>query len=788
MAHRPPVKKRRIVGLQTSSSEPPPHFERDELPDGDSDWKSEEEAADEYSGTESDEKHDIDNDDAVTGSGEAAAKNAADGLFVSDHGMGKDGQTQKDILAKDGHAVQGKETAGVTTADSQGALLGRAEGEGNGVGCKFPTTLQKPPLFEHDELHTASEEEDQAGAYGPDDDGAEDEGEEDYDDNADDDEDDEDDDDDDDEEGEDDDDEPDAGSGRGAAVASTVALGALGAEDAGRSGLRRDNPRGRIDAIEDGGEEYQTFLRAILADDAPPTTDFPYAYSSLLDDDVDDDFDYMTAAAQQKEDPLEFRNDKNVRVSRKEIVSLVAGVPARRLRRQRASANAVSAHTSHASRMLPPLQQNYGWVGFTSPGIVPGAAAPQMPPLVVPTALQQFGGGIQPSGSPAAAPPAGFAAPGILGIAPTGIGVGVEVPSQDVAGNVFVNGLQPHGTPLSGLVPTVSHITNLVPGFSPHFAHPVFPPVAGELSLAPRPRPQLSEGEFWGEHANLLQRQLNSHVLLLSSVHAKASNAAEKESTAQMLCDLLRFRDTSRSYKGLFEPMRHNFEDPLYSGVGQRPVPDTYFATPALDAVDAFLRDAAAPAGDVTALLARFQPFAEQDVSAALFRSVSCFTSQDVAMASGEIPWTVEDDALLARTIAKHTMDFGEYSLNLLPHRSVDACEKRMRYLASRRCRDNPVKTQVLAMTSNVPPLSEMEIGIIRETLARIDPSRSPDDLDTDPPGKEVWQRVQRDTMPHRDWRQLEKIWTWRLARRRFKRNAKRKQKDLRSRGETGGK
>lgn len=439
----------------------------------------------------------------------------------------------------------------------------------------------------------------------------------------------------------------------------------------------------------DGGAAYQQFLRAILADDdAPTTANFPAA--SLLDDEEGDiDFDYLTAAAEIVEDPLEFRNDRTVHVTRREIVSLVAGNPERRRRRPRAP--------SH----FP----------FSGPALLPGA---------IPFHPAPIAGAIEPG---SLFPSTGDFNRNVLSPTPGGTGSSV----------------------LEGQLPSVQPIAMLQP-----------------KSII------LTDAQFWAQNVCVLQQQLNSHVLLLASVRSKAREASVKESSERLLRELIAYRDTSRHFKSVFDPIRQRFENPLYPSCES----ETYFATPSLAVVEGFLAEASLGREDVNGFMASLQPFADQTIAAALIHG-----GKRLPCSEEEIPWTMEDDALLALLIGKYSMDFGNNARLLLPYRSVASCEQRMRFLASRRCRDNPVKAMVLEVTSNVRALSAMEIGIISEAIARFEPDHSPEDLDWGGPGTQVWQRIQQEFLPHRDWRQMEKLWSWRQSRRKYKRNERRKRK-----------
>ncbi len=138
-------------------------------------------------------------------------------------------------------------------------------------------------------------------------------------------------------------------------------------------------------------EDYANFLQAILADDTRSPTALPPAISSFLDED-DADFDYLTAVAQTKEDPLEYRNDKAVHVSRREIVDLVGGHPARRRRLRRSGITATGVREARRKVAAPCPPTASGPVapaGSTASYLVatplPPTAAPNHTPIAVPS-------------------------------------------------------------------------------------------------------------------------------------------------------------------------------------------------------------------------------------------------------------------------------------------------------------------------------------------------------------------------------------------------------------------
>lgn len=135
-------------------------------------------------------------------------------------------------------------------------------------------------------------------------------------------------------------------------------------------------------------------------------------------------------------------------------------------------------------------------------------------------------------------------------------------------------------------------------------------------------------------------------------------------------------------------------------------------------------------------------------------------TNRSQTGARGGAPeWSREDDVLLAMTVAKYGRDFNDLCKDLLPHRSVDDCQLRTRYLSSRRCGDNAVKRQVMILNS---PLTRDELAKVDEALKR---------PGADPTEAETWKRIQRELLPGREWSHLQKLWNWRVHRRQYKAN-----------------
>jgi hypothetical protein len=657
-----PVKKRRRYAQQPSpNARVEDHsFERDELPDdeSDDDWIADDTHSLDLEADEGDEElsseRDVDldahsddvNDVEDTGSAEIGNRTKSREWIRLEDGAvpGANSYPRKDdILAE--------YQRGLLTMDMQGVPC-RPARKSDAREIPLPATED----FELDEIDTSSDDN-----YDEDDVEA----------------------DDDDDDDDDQDDDVD-GVDRGDESGSDPENGADQTVEFGESGDGRGQaktPRSRPESVV-GGEAYAHFLAAILAEDSPPAASLPGPFSSLLDDDFDADFDYLTAAAQTTEDPLEYRDDKAVHVSRREIVQLVSGAPARRRRHRNIAPSATS-----------------------------GGVAVRSVPLLLPRPDQG--------------------------------------PNRPHELDIFQAGLPE---------PQHSSIFQLRPSYG---AFPGGHPWTGFESNA------MSNLTF-----ARIREQLNIHVLLLVHVHATSSDTNVKSDTASMLRQMLEMRDLSHTYKSMFEPHRRRHEDPLHDSVGEDPAPvETCFGIPALDMVSSFLADSNAGQMGAMSLLERFRPFSDETTHTALSARISepKFSSASEA----DLPWTVEDDFLLAMTVAKHTVDFGDESKDLLPHREVRDCERRMRYLSSRRCGDNPVKHQVHLLTLNQTPLSKEEIDIVKTALLQ----HGSDAEGNESRSRDIWKLIQRDFLPHRDWRQLERTWGWRESRRIYKKRSLQKKR-----------
>lgn len=517
-----------------------------------------------------------------------------------------------------------------------------------------------------------------------------------------------------------------------------------------RSNLSPADDSRQKEACTEGGEEYAKFLSAILMEDSPPTAGPQDASMSLLDDDFDADFDYLTAAAQVIEDPLEYRNDRTVHVSRKELVQLVSGLPPRR-RRHRKNSQGVAINNGsypHApvTGLLPPwATEGTGGLEYLAhrPSFVPARGPDDSVPQETHETTSEYLTHARPSAQipglhgetlqPATAPSAQQTAVAQMG----------QTREHSLAYGCFGKERVRNSTAL----------------------------------LAPRPVAQIPlQSVLSVENIAILQHQINLQVIMLAHVHLSAKDQSSKDLTSSLLRDLLQMRDTSREYKNKFESLRRSHELPLHSSIGAQPSIETYFAAPALELAPAFLQDAKSDEYEAERLLERFYPFAPASIHKALMaRSPPPKYSR---ASEAELPWTLEDDLLLAMTVAKHTVDFGDSSKDLLPHRETLDCERRMRYLSSRRCSDNLVKRQVHLMTINLQPLSKDEIELVKLGLKQYAGVGSNDDAfeNGQIDSREVWKLIQRDLLPHRDWRQLQKTWGWRESRRRYKQKARQKQ------------
>ncbi len=82
------------------------------------------------------------------------------------------------------------------------------------------------------------------------------------------------------------------------------------------------------DCGDGGGEEYKMFLRSILGEGEGDVQNgfgdvSEEALAALLDGEGDNDFDYLQAVATAPDDPYEYRDDRGVHVSSREVVQLV---------------------------------------------------------------------------------------------------------------------------------------------------------------------------------------------------------------------------------------------------------------------------------------------------------------------------------------------------------------------------------------------------------------------------------------------------------------------------------
>lgn len=281
----------------------------------------------------------------------------------------------------------------------------------------------------------------------------------------------------------------------------------------------------------------------------------------------------------------------------------------------------------------------------------------------------------------------------------------------------------------------------------------------------------------------ILHDQYAMHVHLLAAVHADAaliaaSASAERplpersvseargalQTTAALAHSLLEMRDASVKFWQLVAPYRDAHTRarlgaaPFAGAVSleQSPPVVSAFDTPALRVLGRFLTDCESLDSSTTplAIVSRLRPHLHPAITSKLApRPV-----RRIASSGGAVPWSPADDELLLMTLVKHSREFGELSRDLLPHRTPESCVKRVRYLSSRRCADNPIKRFELA---NSATLSRGELVTVQAALANLPPG-----AERDP---NVWKAIQRDHLPAREWSYLQKMWQARESRRRYK-------------------
>lgn len=512
------------------------------------------------------------------------------------------------------------------------------------------------------------------------------------------------------------------------------------------------------------GVEYEMFLKSILGEadsaageDNQIPEEFHNELNLLLDGEDDFDFDYLRESALVPEDPFEFRNDRAVHVSHKEIIQLHNADPALRPRTRKLVTRDRRADGRSPARPGP---------------------KPVTPPIAAPTVPQY--GFVSAPPMPPIPPPPQLPLPPLPPVLPVG-----EAPVPQA----------PPSIPTSLPGQTAVAMVPPMPGLS--VPRPVM-----KIATGPGPRPQpvnpvqnLPLGHIIPPFCFArIREQYLIHVHLLAAVHADAariaaSPPAEKklperdietacrvlEKTSGLANDLVRKRETAVAYWNMVAPYRAfqaqaAVDCSMYSGqtpaVSSNAPNNSLFDSPVVKCLPAFLtacREMKAedkPLSVVQRILgAHLHPYIEKSLAPVPKRVL---LSSELRL--GEQPWTAPDDQLLAMTLAKHTREFGEKSKDLLPHRTTEDCDGRVKYLSSRRCGDNAVKRHV---NFNATALNRDELRSIQHYLLM---------FGKDAEKKvEVWKAIQRDFMPRRDWSYMQKLWEVRENRRRYKANYRKK-------------
>lgn len=463
-------------------------------------------------------------------------------------------------------------------------------------------------------------------------------------------------------------------------------------------------------------DEYQQFLMGLLNDTGGPqvaserggagsvTGGLPPP-SWAMDD--DDDFDYLRESARVQDDPLEYRDD--LQVSRKELVQLFSNSAAGGLRRQtRHSRAAQGGRPRQPTTAIPPI---------------PVFATTVAPPAAIPNSLM----------------------PVHTALAPTPRAPGTE------------------------------------PGAVPHSLQPFIPPPHASFMNLPA-------------HALYqFREQLSVHTQILTTIHAETRRAS-RIAREQIACQETNSHDTvdaraaeeaaNRSeilIQGLIENKKVSlmYHQAIGTNISRlkgfserllhrdRNSPFKYescklsvYNLPVLDLLERFLSDCrTASLSDMpTGVLSRFEQFNRSDISQALHARRQRRQYSASGSRPGWFAWTAEDDRLLAMTMAKYGSEVWEFSKDLLPHRREDDCQTRVRYLSSRRCPDNPVKRQVIFISS---PLNTDEVALVRRGLEMYGRGNTED--------ADLWKRIQAELLPSREWSHLQKLWNWRETRRKYK-------------------
>lgn len=444
--------------------------------------------------------------------------------------------------------------------------------------------------------------------------------------------------------------------------------------------------------------------------------------NAASDEDVDEDFNYLRESAFERDDPLEYREDLTVPI--KEVIQLLGQPESTSLRpqtralalpKQNAVADPSAQPTGTATAAIPPADE----LADVQPA--PQQLPPQ-PPAPQPPAPQP------------AAPPA-------------------PCPIQP-------SPLPPTGQPLFG-----HHIFSSSP----------------RVAFVPLPPEKLA----------IFHQQMNIHIQLATHVHLSLTKSMQAQTQAgrnsnsaasisdpsqnsslqliskceNMLNDLIAQSRLSDNYHKLAKERIRMFNedyvkgDLMLSSAGNANGPpssvdslrNSVMNMELIDITENYLKN---PLGNSALLQNKFE---DRNIAMAL-NSKLHISHVDHPIGKGKLEWNVADDNLLAMVLSKYGRDFGELCRDLLPHRTTEDCQVRVKFLSSRRCADNAVKRQMLILNA---PLTNDELKSIRSALAsnKYGPS---DDRDT-------WKRIQRELLPSREWSHLMKLWNWRESRKRYK-------------------
>lgn len=286
---------------------------------------------------------------------------------------------------------------------------------------------------------------------------------------------------------------------------------------------------------------------------------------------------------------------------------------------------------------------------------------------------------------------------------------------------------------------------------------------------------------------------MSAHVQILTTVHAKAKKIAKNEHKQQighqrseatedtsatavahrseaLLLGLVDNNKISNAYhralgtnlsrlKAYSEKLLHRNKNAAFKYESCK---TSAYNLPVLGLLEQFISDCKTanlqemPSG----VLSRFAPFNAPHISQALRSRSHGRHYSPSSFRAGWFPWTAEDDQLLAMTMAKYGSNkVSQFSRDLLPHREEEDCQARVKYLSSRRCPDNPVKRQVMLITS---PLNTFEIEQVTRGLSMFGRGGNTDDAS-------IWKQIQAELLPGREWSHLQKLWHWRETRRKYK-------------------